>query len=85
MAVRQVSTENGTFPGEGQFAIEVVFGNPEPALAILRRGKDILWCCGTGMDDYHRPVLRSDSPDGRKGQIPHNIVRWDIDLETKLG
>jgi hypothetical protein len=80
---RPCKSQKNLKDGKGQFAIEVVFGNPEPAPAVPRRGKDILWCCRTGMDDYHRPMLRPDVPDGRKGQIPHNIVRRDIDLETK--
>ena len=71
--------------GKGQFAVEVVLSNPEPSPEILYRGKDILWCHGTGMNDDNRPVLRSDVPHGRMGPMPHDIVRRDIDLETKLG
>ena len=82
---RPCKSQENLKDGKGQFAIEVVFGNPEPAPAILRRGKDIGWCRRTRMDDYYRPVLRSYVRDGREGQIPRNIVRWDIDLETELG
>ena len=60
--------------GKGQFAVEVIFGNPEPSLVILHRGKDIRWGCSTGMDDYHRPVLKSDVTNGRKGQMASDIV-----------
>ena len=64
---RPCKSQKNLKDGKGQFAIEIVFGNPEPALAILRRGKDILRCCSTGMDDYHSagaPVRRSRRSEG---------------------
>ena len=70
--------------GKGQFAVEVIFGNPEPGPVILHRGKDIRWGRSTGMDDYHRPVLKSDVTNGRKGQMASDVVRWNIDLEGEL-
>src|SRR5271154_1037491 len=81
---RPCKSQKNLQDGKGQFAVEVVFGNPEPGPVILHRGKDIRWCCNTGMDDYHRPVLQSDVTYGRKGQMPADIVRRDIDLEGKL-
>src|SRR5208283_6167260 len=65
--------------------VEVVFGNPEPGPAILHRSENIRWCRGTGMDDYYRPVLQSDVTHDRKGPMPRDIVRRDIDLEAELG
>src|ERR1700733_13467155 len=81
---RPCKSQKNLQDGKGQFAVEVVFGNPEPGPTILHRGKDIRWCRSTGMDDYHRPVLQSDVAHGRKGQMLRDIVRWDIYLEAKL-
>jgi hypothetical protein len=36
------------------------------------------------MDDYYRPMLESDVPHARKGKMPSDIIRRDIDLEGKL-
>ena len=82
---RPCKSQKNLHDGKGQFAVEVVFGNPEPGPAILHRGKDIRWCRSTGMDDYHRPVLWSDVTHGRKRPMPRDIIRRDIDLEAKLG
>src|SRR6201995_1787691 len=81
---RPCKIQKNLHDGKGQFAVEVIFGNPEPSPMILHRGKDIRWGRSTGMDDYHRPVLKSDVTNGRKGQMASDIVRWNIDLEGKL-
>src|ERR1700730_6404598 len=81
---RPCKSQKNLQDSKGQFAVEVIFGNPEPSLVILHRGKDIRWGGSTGMDDYHRPVFKSDVTNGRKGQMASDIVRWNIDLEGKL-
>jgi hypothetical protein len=81
---RPCQSQKNLQDGKGQFAVEVIFGNPELGLAILHRGKDIRWWRSTGTDDYHRPVLQSDVTHGRKGQMLCDIIGRDINLDRKL-
>src|ERR1700761_7715034 len=77
---RPCKSQKNLHDGKGQFAVEVVFGNPEPSPVILHGGKDIRWGRSTRMNNYHRPVLKSDVTNGRKGQMASDIVRRNIDL-----
>jgi hypothetical protein len=81
---RPCKSQKNLQDGKGQFAVEVIFGNPVPSTMILHGGKDIRWGRSTGMNDYHRPVLKSDVTNGQKGQMASDIVRRNIDLKGKL-